>query len=404
LFEQYKFLEKQKKADDGYLSEGNKDYIDDLTSKEEEGGQKELKKEKPNPKGKRIKIALGIGLAVIILLIGGYTIYVRYFRAEIEEKNNPKITPTISAPPAEQKTQSPLDGTMAPVTTADRHPLAIIIENHPDARPQSGLDKASIIYEAITEGGITRFMAVYGPYDSDKVGPVRSARTFFVDWAEEFDAFLAHVGGNLDALEKIKADQVKDLDQFRYGNQAYQRIPSGNKAKEHIMYTSTEKLYKIAQNNKWDQRGVFDSYQFKEELALEKRSTSLTINLPFSSSSYNVSWSYDRENNLFLRKMGGVSHKDAQTGIQLKAKNICVQYMDRWPAPTSIGEEGWAMKTVGEGKAMVFMDGQKIDATWKKTSSSTRTMFYDNQQQEIKFNPGQFWIEIVPPETKITTE
>jgi hypothetical protein len=242
-------------------------------------------------------------------------------------------------------------------------------------------------------------MAVYGPYDAPKVGPVRSARTYYIDWLSEFNAFYAHVGGNLDALDQIKQDNILDLDQFSVGDAAYWREPEAGKAIEHTMFTSTDKLYNVAFNDKhWPATSDFTALKFKEPLEKSLRGLGQKIQINFSSAEYNVVWTYDSATNTYLREMAGVPHKDRDTGKQLAATNIIIQQMNRWEAPTAINENGWAMQTVGTDKAKIFSQGKEIDGTWKKTDRTSRTLFYDDEGNEITFTPGQFWIEIVPPD------
>lgn len=356
------------------------------------------------PKGK-VYFALML-LSVLVLVSAGYVGYVRYFQKEKLPWENKNILPAIhiTETPEIKKTASSLDGLKYPEDTANRHPLGVMVENHPDARPQSGLDKAKIIYEAISEGGITRFLAIFGPESAPKTGPVRSARTFYLDWCLEYDCFYGHVGGNLDALQLIPTVGVKDLDQFRYGTQAYWREPQIGKATEHTMYTDTDKLWKIAQDNGWDMKANFDSYEFKEDAVKEQRPELASVTIDFSTESYKVKWIYDRESNSYKRELAGMPHKDAISGEQLSAKNVIVQEVQRWYAPTEINETGWAMKTVGSGKAKVFMDGKMYEGTWKKTDRDGRTRFYGTDDKELKFNPGNTWVEIVHSDTTVISQ
>ena len=352
------------------------------------------------PKMKRTTLILLIILGVVVIGAGvaGYFYYVK------------KGSSNTALKIQDQTVASKLDGLKVAKDKANRHPLAIIIENHPDARPQIGLAQASIVYEAISEGGITRFMAVYGPEDAEKVGPVRSARTYFVDWASSFNAFYAHCGGNLDALDKIKADKILDLDQFALGDAAYWREPQAGKASEHTLYTSTAKLYQAAQEKGWSPTGDFTALKFREPVqTATTTSTSTTptaatpvapqkITVDFSSPTYRVDWQYDAASNSYLRSMAGSIHKDAASGGQLSVKNIIVQEVERSEAITAINEQGYAMKTVGEGKAKIFIENTMIEGTWKKPTRTDRTLFYDSTGKEIEFIPGHFWIEIAPPE------
>lgn len=354
------------------------------------------------PKRKTLKIVLGVVLGLSLLAAAGGA-YLRYFKKDQETG----LTNLIKTKKTEPLFANLLDGRLVSKEASERHPLAVMIENHPDARPQVGLGEASIVYEAITEGGITRFMAVYGPNLPEKVGPVRSARTYFIDWLSEFNAYYAHVGGNLDALEKIQTDGILDLDEFALGKTAYWREFQAGKATEHTMYASPEKLYAAAKTKGWSLKmDKLNTFKFKKTKTqttsdVDSSMSAVTpndITIDFSSPSYKVVWSYDSASNKYLRSMAGSPHKDQKTGNQLSASNIIVQSVERWEAPTRINESGWAMKTIGEGKAKVFSGGKEIESTWKKANRLSRTKFYDANNKEIEFVPGTFWYEIVPPE------
>jgi len=318
--------------------------------------------------------------------------------------------------------EAPLDGLMVDPDSASRHPLGIIVENHTDARPQAGLDKASIVYEAIAEGGITRFLAIFGTHEAEKVGPVRSARTYFVDWIHGYDGYLAHVGGNMDALDKIKSEKILDLDQFSY-SVPYHREYKDGLATEHTMYTSTAELRTQADKNGYPKANNFNVLHFKDDTIAQSaldsndnedsntdadiaatpsdyRGDTQRISINFSQSSYNVYFEYDKKTNSYLRYLAGIPHKDQITKNQINPKNLIVMTMNRQATVTKINEPGWNMDTIGSGKAMIYLDGREIEGTWKKTSVSDREIFYDKDGNEITFNRGQFWIAVVHPDIK----
>lgn len=351
------------------------------------------------PKGKKIIIATII--AIVLIGIVSWITYNRYFKKSLDESTT-DLTINVKEENKVAKTISKLDGVEYPKDEANRHPIAIMIENHPESRPQAGLDKASIVYEAEAEGGITRFMAIYGPKDMDMIGPVRSARTYYVDWALEYDAFYAHCGGSADGLNLIQQTGLKDLDQFKVGTAAYWR-EAENKATEHTLYTDTNKLRDVAKSYNWNvSTSDFEALKFKKEIKESQRPDSQIITVPFSGSLYEVVWTYRKSDNDYLRNMAKIAHNDKITGEQLTAKNIVVQEIPRTLITNSGGKEVWQLNTVGEGKALVFLDGKKTESTWKKSSRNERTKFYDPSGSEIEFNPGITWIEVVAPGTVIT--
>ena len=338
---------------------------------------------------KKYKVVFIISVVLAAFIIGGA------IAAKLIPKKN-----ISSAVKTQEKTSytSSLDGLeYADKNKANRHPLAVIIENHPAARPQTGLINASIVYEAITEGGITRFMAIFGPTDTKELGPIRSARLFFMDWLKEFDAFFAHAGGNEDALANIGSYGIKDIP---HAEAYYWRDYKGrNVASEHTLYSSTDKLYEYATSKNYDiNSSDYEKYKFKKD-GPATTENGKGVEIDFSSASYKVSWNYDPTTNSYARMMGGSEHKDAGSDETIKAKNIIVQTVSRTLDPHgSYGDQNWTFDTKGSGNAKIYRDGKEIVATWKKSELTSRTKFYDESGAEIEFNPGKTWIEIVPPE------
>lgn len=352
-----------------------------------------------NPKKRLIFIII---LGLILISAFGIGIYSMSHDKSSGQKNDTKKNDVVEAP----KFPAVLDGVMTDQESANRHPLAVLVENHPDARPQSGLDKASVIYEVIAEGGITRFLAIFGTYEAEKVGPVRSARTYFVDWAHGYNAYLAHVGGNMDALEKIRKEKTLDLDQFRYSS-PYWREQSAGVASEHTMFTSTIKLRAQANTNKYLTANNFNILKYKDDpVDAEKAALpeSQKVSVVFSSAPYNVEFDYDKATNSYKRILAGVPHIDKISKNQLNPKDIVVMTVKRAPTITKINETGWNMTTLGSGEAQIFLDGKTIKGTWRKENASDRELFYDEAGTEITFNRGQLWICVIPPDGSVAAK
>lgn len=300
-----------------------------------------------------------------------------------------------------------------------RRPLAVMIENHTESRPQSGLSSADIVYEAVAEGGITRFMGIFYCGLTDvQVGPVRSIRTYFLDWASELDPLLAHVGGAntpgpADALGQIIRYKTKSLNQFGIGFPTfwrdYQRL-GHPVATEHTMYSTTEKLWEVGAKRSWtnvDSLGVswdknFVSWKFKDD-AKGTGAQKITVNFWESQSDYQVEWSYDSACNCYKRKNGGAEHTDLNFKRPLDPKNIVVQFERE-----SRANDGYENNvhliygTTGTGKALIFQDGVTIEGKWSKLSRTARTKYTDSTGKEIQFSRGQIWIQTVPEGAKVT--
>jgi hypothetical protein len=307
-----------------------------------------------------------------------------------------------------------------------RRPLAVMMENHTDARPHSGLSKADLVYEAVAEGGITRFMGVFycGIAEKTEFAPVRSARTYYLDWVSEYDALYNHVGGagicsditvdtRAKALCQIGKFGIKDMDQFGISFPTCFRNPDRigkTVATEHQMVCESEGLYKIAAQRGWtdkDEKGVSwkDSYtpwKFKEEVKEGDRGTVAKVDMYWwkGYKDYDVTWEYDAVANEYKRLNGGVPHNDNETGKQLTAKNVVIQF-SKETGPVD-EHKHMLYQTIGSGDAIIFQDGKAIEGSWVKKTRIARTIFKDDKGKEVTFNPGVIWLEIIPDGNTVT--
>ncbi len=328
--------------------------------------------------------------------------------------------------PNEPKTETcPLNGSMHTKEAKqiwDTHrPLAVMIENHTDARPQSGLSSADVVYEAVAEGGITRFMGVFLCNVADtQVGPVRSARTYFLDWESEYNALYAHVGGAntpgpANALGQIIDYKVDDLNQMSgccgYPTywRDYQRL-GHPVATEHTMYSTTNKLFDAGKAMGWtasDSAGVkwdanFVQWKFKDD---QPGGTTTKITVPFWAGfkDYEVEWAYDSSCNCYKRSNGGAPHLDLDNNQQLSPKVVVVQFETEAHANDGYDNNVHLLYgTKGSGKALIFEDGKVTEGTWNKANRLAREKFLDKNGQEIAFNKGQIWIQTIPIGNTVT--
>ncbi len=340
--------------------------------------------------------------------------------------NLPKPADNAGEDPNQPKTEvCPLNGSKHTKAASEawttRRPLAVMIENHQEARPQSGLSSADIIYEAVAEGGITRFMAVFycNSLPDIQVGPIRSARTYYLDWLGEYNALYAHVGGAnssgpADALGQIIKYGILDLNQFSIGYPTfwrdYQRL-GHPVATEHTMYSTTQKLWKIGETRGWtsvdtetkkDWKTGFVTWKFKDDASAGPASK---IDVAFwgNQPNYDVSWKYDPSCNCYKRFNGGSEHLDLDTNKQLETKNIVIQFEAEQNANDGYENNVHLLYgTTGTGRALIFQDGKTVEGKWTKTSRLLRSKYTDANGSEVKFNQGLIWIQTVPVGSKIS--
>ncbi len=268
----------------------------------------------------------------------------------------------------------------------------VMIDNHVDAWPQAGLDKAVLVYEAPVEAGISRMLAFfYEGQTVEKIGPIRSARPYFLDWNNELDALYAHVGGSNAALDRIASSGTFDLNQYWFDPFFWR---SHNRYAPHNVYTSTQLLQSFVDLKKEQGRDVqpiFETWKFKEPAFVEVAEVE-RFDVTFYPPSYVVEWKFDPSTNRYLRFQGGSAHT-MEDGVQIMADNVAVIVTDV-SILDSVGRR--KIRTMGEGEGQVFQDGKKKDVVWKKTSESQRVRFYSQDGEEISFNPGVTWVEVIP--------
>lgn len=283
-----------------------------------------------------------------------------------------------------------IDGVLVNKEEKEFYPLAVMIENSEASRPQSGLNKANLVIEAPVEGGITRFLAFFVDGKKvKKIGPIRSARPYFLDWAKEFDALYCHVGGSPQALKILKTKHsIYNLDQY-FESKYYWR--SSKRSRPHNVYSSSEFLYKAVEDMKLQTKN-YTAWEYKNDFPIEKRSDMVNdIMIDFSTYINRVEWRYDKKSNKYLRYQAGKKHLSLE-GDEIEAKNIIIQKTN---IVSLDKEDRKKITTIGSGAALIFLDGKIIKGSWEKLSAEKRTKFYNQDNQEIKFNRGTSWIEVV---------
>lgn len=332
--------------------------------------------------GKKQQIA--VGALVLLIFCGAGAGAWALTRKPAPVAKAPVVEVKKEEPPKEVPIYSPLTGIPVTKEQSELPVTAIMIENSPDARPQAGLNQAGVVFEAIAEGGITRFLTLWQEAQPDYVGPVRSVRPYYVDWLEGFDAAVAHVGGSPEALAKIKSDGVKDLDQF-YNSGPYHRV--SNRYAPHNMYTSLAGLIDLQRSKGWTS-SKFTGFPRKVEKPSDAP-TARAIDITISGALYNVHYDYDLATNSYKRVLAGKPHLDERSKAQIAPKVVVAMVI-----PYSISGDGIhsVYQTIGSGKAYIFQDGVAAEGTWEKTASKAQIVFKDAAGKPIQLNSGQTWI------------
>lgn len=336
------------------------------------------------------KLSIALGVLFFVLLAAGIAFAV-FYTAPIEE---PSVSRTNPEPPKEAPKQryfSPLTGVELPdEAAAKRQITAVIIENTPAARPQSGLQQAELTYEGIAEAGITRFIAFYQHDKPQLIGPVRSLRPYFVDWIKPWDASIAHVGGSKRSLDEVRNGSYKDIDQMIHGD-TYWR--SSDRYAPHNVYTNFENIDALNASQNFTTSAP-KPLKFAG-VARPEQPNITQIHVNMLSPMYNSSWSYHAESNTYHRQQGGAPHVDREAG-QISSNNVVVLKM-----PMELLHEDGTYRenyhTSGTGEGVLFQNGTGTEINWHKASPDAQLTFTKKADgKEMPLTRGKTWISAVP--------
>lgn len=281
----------------------------------------------------------------------------------------------------------PLTGEEVDPDASDQPITGVMIENSPNARPQTGLDSADIVFEAVAEGGITRFLALFQSQTPDTVGPIRSLRVYFLDWAMSFDAGIAHVGGSGQALQQVgRRMGAKSLNQMEHSGPYYR---SGDRPSPHNMYSSINDLQNLQNDLGYSNNDIPPFERSDDDPAEESEANRITIN--YSSSQYQAQFRYRASENDYRRYMAGNPHIDRATGNPITVDNVVVIKM-----PTGQDGRYAVMETTGNGDAVLFKNGEARDIRWQQDSYNDRIELLNGEGDAVALNRGQTWFAILP--------
>ncbi len=331
-----------------------------------------------------------IVITVAVLLIGGGSAaaYLNQPKgqSDVHTSKRPAYTPPKPKP---KVIYSSLTGLPVADESVNQRPVTgVMIENSLDARPQSGLDQAGVVFEAIAEGGITRFLALFQDTQPDYLGPVRSARPYYVQWCMGFDCSLAHVGGSPEALQNIKQWGTKDLDQFANSG-SYHRISS--RYAPHNVYTSVAELNAL-ESSKGFGASSYTGFTRKDDPKTKPAATATSIDFAISGAYYNAHFDYDAATDSYKRSEAGGPHMELHkdgSQVQITPKVVVALAMQYG---LEADDHHSYYNVIGTGQAYVFQDGTVTTATWSKADSKGALTFTGADGKPLALNRGQTWI------------
>ena len=332
-------------------------------------------------------------LVALIIICGGIVSYKIW-----QDKNQ---TETISGE-ENQETVVEEEKTVQIFSGNDR-PIAVMIDNHSDAWPQSGLNQAYMVYEIIVEGGETRLMALFKGADLDKIGPVRSARHYFIDYAMENDAIYVHFGQSPQAKSDIKKYSINDIDGIAEDGTTFLRVK--DKYVPHNAVTSIKKLLESAKTKKYRTTSTEESVlnYVTEQVNLEDGQIADTVIIPHSDLQ-TVKYEYDKENKVYVRYARGKEQIDWDTKKCITTKNIIITFCNNYTLADTENKGRQGLKNIGTFDGYYITNGKAIKIQCIKNSREGKTVYQDMNGNEIEVNDGNTFINICPTDAKVKIE
>lgn len=343
-------------------------------------------------KNKGVRILI-IVLVILIIVAGGVLAYkIVQDKKETEpvtEENN-----VIVAPVEEKKVQ---------IFQGNDRPIAVMIDNHNLAWPQGGLNQAYMVYEIIVEGGETRLMALFKGVDVEKIGPVRSARHYFIDYAMENDAIYTHFGQSPQAQSDLKKYSIDDIDGIAEDGTTFWRVK--DKSAPHNAATSTEKLLQSAKNKKYRTTSSEESVlnYVTDEVNLEEGQGAVSVTIPHSTLQV-AKYFYDEENKVYQRYARNKEQTDWTTGEPVTTKNIIITFCDNYTLTDSENKGRQGLKNIGTFDGYYITNGKAIKIKCIKEDRESQTKYEDLEGNEIKVNDGNTFVQICPTSADVVIE
>lgn len=341
-----------------------------------------------------------IVLVILIILAGGFLGYkiIENKNKNLETANEQNSEDDVLVTGISKKEEKQVQ-----IYNGKDRPIAVMIDNHNQAWPQVGLQKAYMVYEAIAEGGETRLMALFKGVDVEQIGPVRSARHYFLDYAMENDAIYVHFGWSPQAKSDIKKYSINNINGIEEDGVTFWRTKQ--KSAPHNALTSTEKILKSAQNKKYRTTSTEKSVlnYVTDEVNLEDGQSAVSITIPHSNLQ-TVKYEYDETNKVYKRFARNKAQTDWTSGESLTTKNIIVTMCDNFDLNDGENKGRQTLKNIGTFDGYYLTNGKAIKIKCIKNARDEKKVYKDLQGNEIKVNDGNTWVNICPTDAKIVIQ
>ena len=359
-------------------------------------------------------------IILIILILGAAGILV--YKNVIEKK-----VPTVNDNLQEDSNVTEEEPLVVPekkvqIYNGTDRPIAVMIDNHSGAWPQANLNKAYIVYEIVVEGGETRLMAVFKGQNLEKIGPVRSSRHYFLDYALENDAIYVHHGWSPQAQSDIPKLGVNNINGIQESSKNFWRVK--DKSAPHNLFTNTQAILEIAQRKGYkttsekesilnyvaDEFDLSEKYETTTDENAENTTTktetldATTVTIPHSQLQ-TVKYEYNAETKTYTRYARGKLQKDYITGDPVTTKNIIITKCNNYTLTTDTEGKGrQGLNNIGTFDGYYITNGKAIPIKCTKSARNTQTVYKDLDGNEIEVNDGNIFINICPVDAKVKIE
>lgn len=338
---------------------------------------------------KKILIIL-FSLIIILAILLGIKIY--------NNKDNSIIGNDINKVQTEK-----IEEKQAQIYNGNQRPIAVMIDNVGSARPQVGLNDAYIVYEIIVEGKQTRLMALFKNKDLERIGPVRSSRHYFLDYAIENDAIYVHFGWSPQAKSDISSLDVENINGMSESSKSFWRV--SDKSSPHNVVTSTKSILEIAERKGYkttsDKKSVLN--YVTDETELSEGSVATNITIPYSST-YKVTYKYNEETKRYTRGYNKTTQKDWDSKELVTTKNIIITFAKNSTLNDGTDKDRQNLSNIGTLDGYYITNGKAIKIKCYKSSRTSQTVYKDLNGNEIEVNDGNTFIQIVPMDSKVVIE
>ncbi len=347
-------------------------------------------------RGAKILIIL---IAIIILIVG-----IILLKKVIKGKDNEEVGIISNKEEMENNIViAGLSEKKETIFSGNDRPIAIMIDNHKEAWPQAGIQEAYMVYEIIAEGGETRLMALLKGANVDKIGPVRSARHYFIDYVMENDAIYTHFGQSPQAESDIKKYNINNVNGIYEDGVTFWRVKDKNSP--HNAVTSTEKILESAKKKKYNTTSSKESVlkYATDEVNLEEGEEAMTITIPHSNLQ-TVKYTYNKEKQVYERYARKIEQKDWDTGETITTKNIIITLCDNYTLTDTEKKGRQGLKNIGTFDGYYITNGKSIKIKCTKNARNEKTKYKDLNGKEIEINDGNTFVQICPTDAKIKIE